>query len=242
MLRYFPSLPALRHRASKAHWRASEQCAARDHPVPSPQTEALGTAGQGTQAGSGTASSAALLHSAQDPCLVAVTMVMGAWTALPLQGPRLAVGPLPSRPAAQPPSRAAARPLSQRPYCWSPSRGSALQAAGGGGAQTRERGQCAWTLGGSRALLDQLPEEERGLGSGPPLAVASAAVAEQGSAAPFPLLGRSGSPVPPPSGSGSPTGPSTTQGPGQWQRAQHHPDRPAQMRYRVRGLGRPGWN
>ncbi|XP_072804987.1 uncharacterized protein [Vicugna pacos] len=62
----------------------------------------------------------------------------------------------------------------------SPSRESALRAGGGGGgARTRERAQSARTLGGSRLLLDQLPEEERGLASGPPLAVASAAVAEQ---------------------------------------------------------------
>ncbi|XP_072804298.1 uncharacterized protein [Vicugna pacos] len=57
---------------------------------------------------------------------------------------------------------------------------SALRAGGGGGgARTRERAQSGRTLGGSRLLLDQLPEEERGLASGPPLAVASAAVAEQ---------------------------------------------------------------
>ncbi|XP_074229182.1 uncharacterized protein LOC141578982 [Camelus bactrianus] len=80
-----PSGSAIDH--PKPYWQASEQCAARDHPDPSPQMEALGTAGQGTQAGSGSASNHARLHSALDPCLVAVTMVMGAWTAPPPRKP-----------------------------------------------------------------------------------------------------------------------------------------------------------
>ncbi|XP_032330227.1 PR domain zinc finger protein 15-like [Camelus ferus] len=96
-----------------------------------------------------------------------------------LQGGR-GVGP-PRRPAAPPPRRPAAPPppVAGPRTAGAPARASALR-AGGGGTQTPEPSQSVWKLGGSQVLLDQVPEEERGLGSALPLAVASAAVAGQG--------------------------------------------------------------
>ncbi|XP_032316914.1 ran-binding protein 9-like isoform X2 [Camelus ferus] len=105
---------------------------------------------------------------------VAGCRLCGAWGE-PAPPPTPPLRAAPPRPAAPPPRRAS---VAGPHTAGAPARASALR-AGGGEARTPEPAQSVWKLGLSQVLLDQVPEEERGLGSAPLLAVASAAVAGQ---------------------------------------------------------------